>query len=186
MRTFILIGMPGSGKTTLGKLLAERTGATFIDTDQRIEARVGQSLEAYKQCNGYQALRDREREILRELHTNLCPDMNSPAGSAFVVSTGGSAVYARKEMEALASLGIVFYLRIRIETLQCRIGSGSDRGLAMPENSDLSALYAEREPLYTAVADHIFDNDQNASERNGTKPGEELELVVDRLISLLH
>lgn len=142
----VLIGMPGVGKSTLGVLLAKALGYDFLDTDLLIQRRTGQTLAAYMLDQGYQALRHLEAQVIQELNTR-----------GTVIATGGSAVYSSQAMAHLGALGVVVYLRCRLETLAPRIASMADRGIAGPADQTLADVQAERVPLYEAYADLTAD-----------------------------
>ena len=88
-----LIGMPGAGKSTTGKLLAERTGKDLIDTDDLIRASAGKSLQQIVDQGGQQALRDIEQEVICTLACKAC-----------IIATGGSAIYSKDAMAHLAEI----------------------------------------------------------------------------------
>jgi len=143
----ILIGMPGSGKSTLGVQLAKALGLNFIDTDLLIQSQKGQLLQTILDKQGYQNLRDIEEETLLKL--SLSHDL---------VSTGGSAIYSDKAMKHLSSQGKVIYLAVTLEEIKKRINNEGSRGIARPDGQTLNDVYAERTPLYEKYADIILDN----------------------------
>ncbi len=136
-RTISLIGMPGAGKSTVGRALADLTGMRFFDSDREIERREGATLQEIVDRRGYLALWALDERILLE----------APLEDA-VVSTGGSAVYSEAAMARLAAAGPVLYLQVDLETLRRRIAANPPRGLAARPGHDLAAVYAERLPLY--------------------------------------
>lgn len=140
--------MPGAGKSTLGKLIAEKLGIKFIDTDDLISAKVGCSLQAYLTEHGYIALRELEESVL--LETDF---------SDAVVSTGGSAVYSANAMHRLAKLGPCIYLRATVESILQRVSNYAERGIAADKSTTLEQLYLERTPLYEKYAQLVFDTD---------------------------
>ena len=146
--TLSFIGMPGAGKSTLGKLLAEKLNKPFIDTDDLIAQKVGCSLQVYLNEYGYLALRDIEETVLLET------DFDSA-----VVSTGGSAVYSAKAMHRLAKLGPCVYLRATFETIEQRVSNYTERGIAADKSTTLEQLYLERTPLYEKYAQLTVDTD---------------------------
>ena len=145
----ILIGMPGSGKSTVGVQLAKHLGLSFIDTDLLIQTRQGQKLQTILGSQGYQALRDIEaRELMQlQLHQAL-------------VATGGSAVYSQEAMEHLKKQGLVIYLEVSFDEIQRRIKDEGTRGIARPQGQSLKDVYLERRPLYERYADITLDNNQ--------------------------
>lgn len=146
--TLSFIGMPGAGKSTLGKLVAEQLDIRFIDTDDLIAAKVGCSLQAYLTEYGYIALREVEESVLLET------DFNDA-----VVSTGGSAVYSANAMHRLAKLGPCIYLRATIESILQRVSNYGERGIAADKSTTLEQLYLERTSLYEKYAQLTFDTD---------------------------
>ena len=138
----VLIGMPGSGKSTVGRCLAQRTGRAFVDTDTLVEARFGCSLQALKDRAGAAGVRAAEAAEARALR---CRDT--------VIATGGSMVYTPEAMEALRGLGRIVWLEVPLEQLEARVGTGETRGLARHPGQTLADLVAERTPLYQRYAD---------------------------------
>ena len=137
-RSIVLTGMPGSGKSTLGTLLAERLGRTLIDTDAEIIKRAEMPITEIFRTKGETAFRDLESAVIRDL---------SLRGGA-VVATGGGAVLRRENVDALKQNGTLVFLDRPPETLLPTAG----RPLA-DDAAKLRALYAERYPVYTAAAD---------------------------------
>ena len=111
MHNITLIGMPGSGKTTLGKTLAEGLSYHFIDTDDVIIETYGQPLMELIDKHGTEGFITLEGKILQSIHTNRA-----------VISTGGSAVYSDGAMQYLKSTGIVVYLHHQLDVLAQRVG----------------------------------------------------------------
>lgn len=138
----ILVGMPGSGKSTLGVMLAKALGIGFIDTDILIQLREGKALYEILDSQGYITLRNIEEAVLLD---NLFNNM--------VVATGGSAVYSEKAMTHLKQFGQIAYLKVATETLKSRTGDLFARGVAAKSTMTLEDIAAEREPLYERYAD---------------------------------
>lgn len=136
-----LIGMPGSGKTTTGSLLARRTGKSFLDTDDLIRSTSGHSLQHIVDHQGQQALRALEQDVICALNCS-----NS------VIATGGSAVYSVTAMSHLANMATIIYLAAPLAIIESRIHDLDMRGLVRRADQDLSDLYAERTPLYERYA----------------------------------
>ncbi len=145
----ILIGMPGSGKSTVGVQLAKHLGLDFIDTDLVIQTNQGRMLQDIFDNDGYQVLRDIEEKELLQLQ--LSNDL---------VSTGGSAVYSDAAMKHLRSQGTVIYLSVSFEEIEKRINdSENSRGIAKSDGQTLKDIYDERLPLYEKYADVTIDNE---------------------------
>ena len=148
---WVLIGMPGSGKSTVGKALAQQLSRPFIDTDLLIEQQTGYSLQTTVDTKGYQYLREREEQILLGLN------INNDTNNASIISTGGSAVYSQAGMTHLQTNGLIVYLAISCETMLQRIGNAGSRGLAKQTEQSLETMYNERLPLYRHYADMTID-----------------------------
>ena len=143
----ILIGMPGSGKSTVGVILAKLLSRGFVDTDLLIQTAQGRSLQSIVDTDGFLALRDIEERLLLQLHC-----------SSQVIATGGSAAYSHPAMTRLKQDGIVVFLHADLETLHRRVRDFSDRGLAKSPGQSLDDLFRERLSLYTAWADITIDS----------------------------
>ena len=130
MLNIILIGMPGSGKSTVGVILAKHCGKGFIDTDLLIQAAAGRTLQDVVDNEGYLALRKLEEEVFLGLRA-----------TDTVIATGGSAVYSRPAMEHLKSAGIVVFLDADLPTLRSRVNDFGSRGLAKRPDQSFEQLY---------------------------------------------
>lgn len=138
----VLIGMPGSGKSTVGVLLAKRTARDFVDTDVLIQSSQKRTLQDIVDTEGYLALRRIEERVLLDLRVQ-----------DHVIATGGSAAYSKRAMNHLKSAGVVVFLDVDAATLESRVGDFSTRGLAKRPEQSFAELYEERFPLYTRYAD---------------------------------
>ena len=137
-RNIVLIGMPGSGKSTVGRGLADRLGRNLIDTDDLIVRRAGKPVTEIFASQGETAFRDLESSVIREV---------SASGGA-IVSTGGGAILRQENVDALRSNGVLVFL----DRLPEDLVPTSDRPLA-DEIGKIRALYEKRIPLYRAAAD---------------------------------
>ena len=149
VENIVLIGMPSAGKTTVGQLLARRTGKKFTDTDTLAEQRIGMTVADYFRTSGEEAFRAREQETVAEV---------SAAGGQ-IIATGGGAILRRENLTALRRNGLLVFLDRPIEQLTATV----DRPLA----SDREALrrrYEERYALYRAAADVYIKNDGSPEE----------------------
>ena len=144
--TISLIGMPGAGKSTVGVLLAKMAGLGFRDTDLDIQLHAKATLQEILEREGHLSLRAIEEEILLEI----------PLGNS-VISTGGSVVYSEAAMTRLASAGPVIYLKSDFDTLEQRIASTPNRGIASGTEQSFAEVFAERIPLYQRYADITID-----------------------------
>jgi shikimate kinase len=143
----ILIGMPGSGKSTVGVILAKRLSRGFVDTDLLIQTDQGRSLQSIVDQDGYLALRSIEERILLNLR---CSNQ--------VIATGGSAAYSQPAMAHLKEVGVIIFLHADLATLNKRVHDFSERGLAKGPDQTLEDLFQERISLYTTCADITIDS----------------------------
>ena len=149
MENIVLIGMPSSGKTTVGRLLAEKTGKVFVDTDELAEQAIGTSIADYFAARGESAFRDREQEAVAAV----------AAVGGQVIATGGGAILREENVTALRRSGRLFFLDRSPEKLVAT----ADR----PLSADAEALcrrYTERYPLYCAAADFRVDGNGSVEE----------------------
>ncbi len=146
MRNIVLIGMPASGKSTIGVLLAKALGRDFIDTDLLIQAREGALLQDIIMDKGIDEFIRIEEEVITGLDcTNT------------VAATGGSVVYSHEAMEYLGQKGIIVYLEVDYEEINRRLTNITSRGIVFEEGQNLIDLYNERLPLYQKYADLTID-----------------------------
>jgi shikimate kinase len=144
---FFLGGPWGAGKSTVGRLLAERLGFEFYDSDHEIEARTGATIPMIFDIEGEQGFRKREAQVIDEL-TQL-PNI--------VLATGGGAVLRPENRKHLRSRGFVIYLQSDVDNLFNRVRHDTRRPLLQNEDpkGTLAAILREREPLYLEVADLV-------------------------------
>ena len=142
MENIILIGMPGSGKSTVGVLLAKALGYDFVDVDLVIQRREGALLQEILDARGVEAFLDAEEQAVLSLDCDRC-----------VIAPGGSAVCRERAARRLKALGTVIYLQVPLEELSSRIQNLSTRGIAMEPGQTLSDVLASRAPLYDKYAD---------------------------------
>lgn len=136
--------MPGAGKSTVGVLLAKRLGVPFLDSDILMQTGEGCFLQETISVKGIDGFRSIEEGYLLSVPPNCG-----------VVATGGSAVYSKKAMAHLKSLGPAVYLQIDIATLKDRLGNLDERGVLRMPGQTIDMLYGERCPLYERFADII-------------------------------
>ena len=144
MNNVILIGMPGSGKTTVGTYLSELIGYGYIDSDSVIVAREGMRLSEIIEQKGTEAFLDIEAKVNSEICASRC-----------VIATGGSVIYRECALAALKKIGKVVYLQLSYEEIDRRLGDLKARGVALKEGYTLRDLYNERIPLYEKYADVV-------------------------------
>lgn len=142
----VLIGMPGSGKSTVGVLLAKLMGRGFIDTDILLQVSAGRSLQEIVDKDGFMALRAIEEETILDL---CCRN--------HVIATGGSAVYGDRAMAHLRGGGTIVFLDVDMKTLEGRINDFDTRGLAKEKGQTLADLFIDRIPLYRKWSDLTID-----------------------------
>ncbi len=142
----ILIGMPGSGKTTIGTEISEVLGYGYIDSDSVIVAREGKRLNEIIEERGREGFLDIEAKINSELCANRC-----------VIATGGSVIYRDSAMQKLKTMGKIVYLKHSYEVIARRLGDLKKRGVALKDGFTLKDLYEERTPLYEQYADIVVE-----------------------------
>ena len=147
--SIIFVGLPGSGKTTIGRQLARRLGLPFTDSDHVIEARLGCSIREFFAREGEESFRDVEQQVLDDLSLN----------HQGVLATGGGAVLREANRRHLHERGHVIYLRSAPEDVFRRVRHDTGRPLLQVDDpmARLRALYEARDPLYRATAHHVID-----------------------------
>jgi shikimate kinase len=144
-----LVGLPGSGKSTVGRQLARRLGLPFTDSDHAIEQRIGCSIREFFEREGEDRFRDIEEAVIREL----------AGAGAGVLATGGGAVLRAANREQLRAAGHVVYLRTTPEEVFRRLRHDRNRPLLQVDDplERLHKLYEERDPLYRETAHFIVE-----------------------------
>ncbi len=141
-----LIGMPASGKSTVGVLLAKRLGFSFVDVDIVIQEKTGKLLKeiiAEEGMEGFLAVEDRINSQLEVKRAVIAP--------------GGSVIYGENAMRHLKEISTVVYLKLSYEAVAARLGDLTDRGVALRNGMTLREMYEERVPLYEKYADVTID-----------------------------
>lgn len=141
-----LIGMPGSGKSTVGRLLAQELSRQFVDTDALIERAQGRTLQQIVDRGGDAALRRVEEAVLLDLHVRNR-----------IIATGGSVVYCARGMAHLKAISTVVFLNVELNTLRARIHNWGSRGIAIRPEQSFEDLFGERFELYSRYADITLD-----------------------------
>jgi shikimate kinase len=146
----ILVGMMGSGKTTMGKTLARHLDKTFVDSDEEIQKRTGVTIPHIFDVEGEAGFRQRETAVICEL----------VGRENMVLATGGGAVLAQQNRAMLKQNGIVVYLRASVHDLWQRTRHDRNRPLLQTEDprSKLNELFQQRDPLYREVADIVIQS----------------------------
>jgi len=147
-----LVGLPGAGKSTLGRMLARRLGLVFVDADAELETHLGVTIPTIFEIEGEAAFRDREEAILASLVER----------SGIVLATGGGVVIRAENRTRLRSGGTVLYLHAEPSTLRERTRKSRHRPLlnAADPLARLAELYAQRDPLYREVAHSVIESDR--------------------------
>lgn len=166
----VLVGLPGTGKTTTGRALAERLGVPFADSDDLVELRDGRTVRAIFDQDGEPAFRAAEAEViaaaLREFEG--------------VLALGGGAILAAATRAALVTSGVpVVLLRAELATLSARVGPAQSRPLlAGNPVGRLATLAAERQPLYESIATVVVDTDHRQPQQIAVAVAESLAAVT--------
>ena len=142
----ILIGMPTSGKSTVGVILAKLMGMDFVDTDLLIQKREHRKLARIIEEDGLDGFLNIENSVCQEVNLENT-----------VIATGGSVVYGNDAMKNLSKDSIVVYLKLDYNKLRYRLGNIKNRGVVIREKQSLCSLYKERVPLYEKYADVIIE-----------------------------
>ncbi len=146
-----LVGMPGAGKTTVGRILAEKLGMGFCDTDEEIEKIAGESPEKIIEKYG--------EERFREIETEVAESVSSLRG--VVIATGGGTILREKNVEKLRSCGVVIWLGRDLNLL-------AQNNRPLSKNMPISRLFKQREEYYVAASDKKIENDE-AAEKTAEK-----------------
>ena len=145
MKNVILIGMPGTGKSVVGRALAERLGYTFIDADDVIVETAGKTLPEILRTDGLDTFLEIEARVGETMEYENT-----------VIATGGSMVLSEKAMEHLKENGVVVWLETPLSQINDRMPDDlTDRGIAAPQGMTIRQIYEQREPLYAKYADLI-------------------------------
>ena len=165
MNIFI-VGPMGSGKTTVGKIVANELFLEFHDTDATIEKKTGVTFDWIFDIEGEQGFRKRETLVLKDL----------VALNSIVLATGGGIVIEPENRELLAARGTVFYLHTPLSTQIDRTSKDKDRPLLKGQDPSkvLSDLQESRQAFYEEVADHII----NTENKNGSEVANEIVKLV--------
>lgn len=163
----VLVGMPGSGKSSAGRQVARRFGLPFVDSDHLIEAEIGMPIKDYFARHGEEAFRDLETATLRRV---------GERPGQCVLSTGGGSVLRPENRALLREKGTVLYLRASPEEIYRRLRHDTKRPLLQVDDplARLRALHAERDPLYRECAHFVVDTH-----------GSSLPMLVNRILMQL-
>jgi len=150
-----LIGFMGSGKTTIGKLLAERTGYLFIDLDRIIELSESKTVNEIFTCSGEEYFREIESKIIKKVYFN----------NKCVFACGGGVILRGENMKLIRKNSTVFYLEISPREALNRLKGTSDRPLLQTSDKlkNVNALLESRNSMYEKYSDIIIQNDGNSA-----------------------
>ena len=143
MENIVLIGMPGSGKSTVGKLLAEKTGKQFVDADSVLEKTAGKTIPEIFKAEG--------EAYFRALESTVLKDLGKRSGT--IIATGGGCVTKEENYASLHQNGKVIWLTRDVAKLPTK-------GRPLSQTTDLSKMYEIRKPLYTRFANCVVSNDK--------------------------
>lgn len=147
MLNVVLIGMPGCGKTTIGKLLSQKTGRRFVDTDEEIVRIAGKSIPEIFDQDGEEAFRNLESRVLAELGKQ----------SGLIIATGGGCVTKERNYNLLHQNGEIFWIHRKLDDL-------STAGRPLSQQNALHEMYRVREPLYDRWSDWSINNYETPEE----------------------
>ena len=163
----VLIGYRGTGKSTVGRLLAARLGRELVSTDVEIVKRAKCTIPEIVAQHGWEYFRDLESDICRELASR----------DQIVIDTGGGAILRPQNVEALKENGALFWLTASVETIAKRIGDDNQRPSLTGAKSFVDVIQdvlRERTPNYQAAADHIITTDDRS-----------INQLVEKLLALV-
>jgi shikimate kinase len=148
----VLMGYRGTGKSTVGKVLAARIGRELVSTDKEIVKRAGRSIPDIVAEHGWEHFRDLESHVCRDLASR----------DNLVIDTGGGAILRQQNVDVLKRNGTLFWLTASVETIASRIGGDTQRPSLTGKKSfieEIQEVLKERTPKYQAAADHILPTD---------------------------
>ncbi len=163
MKNIIFIGMPASGKSTVGVVVAKRLGYGFVDTDLLIQAQEKKLLKEIIAEVGNEGFLKIENQVNRDVNVERC-----------VISPGGSVVYCEEAMDHFKEIGTIIYLKVSYETINQRISNAKNRGVVLKEGQTLKDLYDERTALFEKYADCVISEE-----------GLSLEETIDEVLDLV-
>lgn len=148
----VLIGYRGTGKSTVGKIVAARLGRIPVSTDAEIVKRAGQNIPDIVAKHGWDYFRDLESQVCKEVAVQ----------DGLVIDTGGGAILRPENVEALKNSGKLFWLTASVETITKRIGRDTQRPSLTGTKSfvdEIQEILRERTPKYESAADHVITTD---------------------------
>lgn len=163
MKNIVFIGMPASGKSTVGVVVAKRLGYKFVDTDlviQEVEKRLLKEIIAEEGNEGFLRIEDRVNAEIQEERA--------------VISPGGSVVYCENAMRHYKETGMIVYLHTSYETISNRLHNAKKRGVVLKDGQTLKDLYEERTALFERYADLTISEE-----------GRDLEETIEEVLRVL-
>ena len=163
----VLIGYRGTGKSTVGKIVAARLGRELLSTDTEIVKLAGQTIPQIVEQHGW--------EYFRDLETKMCQGLAGKDG--LVLDTGGGAILRPQNVDMLKRTGKLFWLTASVETIAKRIGSDTQRPSLTGTKSfidEIQDVLRERAPKYQAAADHVIETE-----------GKSVSQVADEILARL-
>lgn len=163
MKNIVFIGMPASGKSTVGVVVAKRLGYKFVDTDlviQEVEKRLLKEIIAEEGNEGFLRIEDRVNAEIQEERA--------------VISPGGSVVYCENAMRHYKETGMIVYLHTSYETISNRLHNAKNRGVVLKDGQTLKDLYEERSALFERYADLTISEE-----------GRDLEETIEEVLRVL-
>lgn len=154
----VLIGYRGTGKSTVGRVLAARLGRQLLSTDAEVVARAGQTIPEIVAKHGW--------EYFRDLESQVCRDLAGRTG--LVIDTGGGAILRPENVEALKGSGKLVWLTASVPTITRRIGRDTQRPSLTGVKSfveEIKEVLEERWPKYQAAAHHVVSTDERSIEQ---------------------
>lgn len=166
----VLVGMPGSGKSTVGVLLAKVLKMAFLDTDLLVQTECKQGLQEIIDQRGIEAFLQIEQRVVYRLDVDHT-----------VIATGGSVIYSDLAMTRLSGSGVVVFLHAELPVLLDRLRDSSQRGIALPPGQTIEGLYKERTPKYFRWSDITFEARGMGVEETVQALAKEIEAYEGRL-----
>ena len=163
MKNIVFIGMPASGKSTVGVVVAKRLGYKFVDTDlviQEVEKRLLKEIIAEEGNEGFLRIEDRVNAEIQEERA--------------VISPGGSVVYCENAMRHYKETGMIVYIHTSYETINNRLHNAKNRGVVLKDGQTLKDLYEERSALFERYADLTISEE-----------GRDLEETIEEVLRVL-
>lgn len=168
MKSIILIGYMGAGKSTIGKALAQKRQIPFLDTDIWIEERQGKKIA--------EIFADEGEEYFRKLETNMLKELKEKVQTHVIATGGGLPIQAENQI-LLKEIGVVFYLEVKKETILIRLNGDKSRPLLLGEEKEqkIERMLKIRHPIYQQFADFCISTD----EKNVESVVEEIEKILE-------